>query len=260
MDLFDSGSDYEFFMGRWSRLIAREFLQGLGASPGLEWLDVGCGTGALVDAVLELADPKAVAGVDPSPDFAHALSERLGEHADIRVAGGEDLPFADGTFDAVVSGLALNFIPDPLAAVVEWGRVCRPGALIGAYVWDYADGMEFLRIFWDAAIELNPAAQPLDEAARFPICQPDRLADLFEEANLSGVQAGSVEVATAFRDFDDYWAPFTKGQGPAPSYVASLARADRDRLEETLRSTISQSSDGAIELAARAWTITGLSG
>lgn len=257
MDLFDSGSDYELFMGRWSRLIAREFVQGLSAAPELDWLDVGCGTGALADAIWELAAPRGVGGVDPSADFVDALQSRLGTRSDIRVASGEDLPFADNAFDAVVSGLALNFIPDPLAAIQEWRRVARPGGSVGVYVWDYSDGMEFLRLFWDAAVEIDPAAQSLDEALRFPICQPDRLIDLFKKGNLGSVEVGSIEVTTAFRDFDDYWAPFTRGQGPAPGFVASLSPAGRNRLEERLRSTVRQSPDGTILLSARAWTTTG---
>ena len=193
------------------------------ASRDLDWLDVGCGTGALIDTVLELSAPRTVAGVDPSPGFAETLRSRLGEQADIRVAGGEELPFPDDTFDAVVSGLALNFIPDPLAAVREWRRSGRRGGTVNAYVWDYADGMELLRIFWDAAVALDAAAMPLDEAVRFPICQPDRLADLFREARLASVEVGNIEVATVFVDFDDYWAPFPTGQGPAPGYAASLS-------------------------------------
>jgi SAM-dependent methyltransferase len=257
MDRWDGGSDYEAFMGRWSRLVAEEFVHGLGVSHGLRWLDVGCGTGALLGAVLEFSHPVAAVGVDPSVEFAATVRARLGGQADIRVAGGEDLPFADHSFDVVVSGLALNFIPDPLAAVLEWRRVTAPHGSVGAYVWDYADGMESLRYFWDAAVDLDPAARHLDEAVRFPICRPDRLADLFQRADMSTVTVGSIEVVTAFADFDDYWSPFLKGRGPAPSYVAALSRSDRRRLEDRLRSTVPRSGDGTIDLSATAWTVTG---
>lgn len=167
------------------------------------------------------------------------------------------MPFGDDTFDLVVSGLALNFIPDPGAAVQEWKRVTTPDGSISVYVWDYADGMGFLRYFWDAVVSIDPTAEHLDGAVRFPICQPDRLTDLFTQAELSAVTVGSIETATVFSDFDDYWAPFLRGQGPAPSYVASLTDTQRARLEERLRSTIPRSASGAIDLSARPWTITG---
>ena len=257
MDSFNSGNDYELFMGRWSRLIAKEFIARSGTSHGLDWLDVGCGTGALLDSVLEFAAPRTVAGVDPSAEFVDALKTRLHSHADIQVAGGKDLPWSDDAFDAVVSGLVLNFIPDPLNAVREWLRVTRPGGSIGAYVWDYADGMEFLRVFWDAVIELDPAATSLDEAVRFPICQPDMLVDLFTKAGLSSVESGDIVVTTVFRDFDDYWTPFTRGQGPAPGYVSSLPPAERVLLKERIRSSMIESADRTVRLSARTWTITG---
>jgi SAM-dependent methyltransferase len=119
----------------------------------------------------------------------------------------------------VVSGLALNFIPDPRSALVEWKRVTRPGGSISAYVWDRADGMEFLRY---AVIASDLEARYLDEGVRFPICRPEPLVDLFESAGLEAVGAGSIDVTTGFSDFADYWSPFQSGQGPAPAYVASL--------------------------------------
>lgn len=244
-------------MGRWSRLIAQEFVQGLGASPALSWLDVGCGTGALIDAVLEDAAPSEVAGVDPSAEFVNAVSTRLGGNANLTVAAGDDLPFSDDTFDQVVSGLVLNFVPEPVAAVDEWARVAQSGGSVNAYVWDYAEGMEFLRVFWDAAIEEDPSAHALDEAARFPICQPDQLLEIFDNTALSDVASGSIEVTTEFSGFDDYWAPFTRGQGPAPTYVASLSDASKQRLESNLRSRLPPSLDSTIRLSARAWTISG---
>lgn len=257
MDRWDWSSDYEGFMGRWSRLVAAQFVRAIDGRRGLRWLDVGCGTGALLHTIRDLASPMQLAGVDPSPEFADAARARLRGQADVRVAGGEDLPFVDDAFDLVVSGLVLNFIPDPLAAVREWKRVARPGGVVSAYVWDYSDGMEFLRYFWDAVVELDPAAAGFDEGVRFPTCQPDRLQDLFDDAGLSAVESGSVWINTVFRDFDDYWAPFLSGQGPAPGYVAELGDSQRSRLADRLRSSLGGTSNGAIELRARAWTVAG---
>jgi hypothetical protein len=156
-----------------------------------------------------------------------------------------------------VSGLALNFIPDPVAALREWSRVTHAGGSIAAYVWDYAEGMELLRLFWDMAVELDPSSQNYDEAVSFPICHPARLADLFDRVDLSSVDVGRIEVPTVFADFDDYWDPFLQGQGPAPGYVGLRSDGGRDQLEHRLRSALPRSPDGTISLSARAWIVTG---
>lgn len=258
MDRWNGGTDYDVFMGRWSRLVAGEFVDGLDLAPGLRWLDVGCGTGALLEAVVEGARPSSVWGVDTSEEFTAAAGLHLGGKANVRVADGENLPFDDEDFDVVVSGLALNFIPDPLAAASEWRRVTKPGGVVSAYVWDYSEGIEFLRRFWDTAIELNPDARQLDEALRFSMCRPNRLVALFEAAGLESVEEGAVEVETEFEDFGDYWRPFLLGQGPAPSYVASLDEESRNRLEERLGEIMVAEFNGSIRLRARAWTVKGL--
>lgn len=257
MDRWDAGSEYDVFMGRWSHLVAEQFVARLDLPPGLRWLDVGCGTGALTRVIADRAVPSNLAGVDPSAEFVELASSRLGDDADLRVGDGEELPFPDGSFDVVVSGLSLNFIPDPAAALCEFQRVAVPGGVVSAYVWDYADGMEFLRCFWDAAIALDPHAGSLDEAVRFPLCQPDRLRELFTGAGLCRVITNRVEVQTVFDDFDDYWNPFLLGQGPAPSYVASLADPDKYALQHYLRQRLTGGHHGEIVLTGRAWTVAG---
>jgi SAM-dependent methyltransferase len=255
MDRWDGGNNYDIFMGRWSRLVASEFVRSLGAQPGLRWLDVGCGTGALTEAIVSDADASAVSGVDPSRQFAELARQRLGDQVDLRVASGEDLPFVSGSFDVVASGLALNFIPDPVGALREWSRVAAAGGLVSVYVWDYAEGMELLRVFWDAVIDMDASASEYDEANRFPMCQPEPLADLFRTAGLSDVSTSRIEVRTQFASFDDYWDPFLSGQGPAPTYVSNLNASNRHQIRERLRNSFS--SDGSLDLTARAWVATG---
>jgi hypothetical protein len=157
----------------------------------------------------------------------------------------------------VVSGLALNFVPEPDRAATEFARVAVSGAVVAAYVWDYAEGMAMMRHFWDAATALDPAAADLDEGLRFPLCRPECLAELWRAADLDLVTVEAVEVPTVFADFDDYWAPFLGGQGPAPSYVTSLTDEHRRALCEQLRDGLPSSSDGKITLAARAWAVRG---
>lgn len=135
-----------------------------------------------------------------------------------------------------------------------------PGGVVAAYVWDYADGMQFLRYFWDSAAVLDPTAADLAEGARFPLCRPGPLADLWRAAGLVGVEATGLEVPTLFGDFDDYWNPFLGGQGPAPTYAMSLTEEARDRLRDHIRARLPVAADGSIPLSARAWAIRGRAG
>lgn len=257
-DVWMSGDSYERYVGRWSRMVAKEFIRWLAVPEDSLWLDVGCGTGALAGAVLEVADPAALVGLDPSTGFVAHARARLGDpRARFLVADARRLPLAGAAVDAAVSGLVLNFVPDPAQAVREMARVTRPGGRVAAYVWDYAEGMELIRRFWDAAAALDPAAAALDEGRRFPLCRPEPLAGLLRNAGLAEVEARPLRVPTVFRDFDDYWTPFLGGQGPAPGYAMSLDEPGRAALREALRARLPAAADGSIALTARAWAVAG---
>jgi len=257
-DVWAVGAAYEAYVGRWSRSVAREFVRWLGVPRHRRWLDVGCGTGALVEAIVEQADPDAVLGVDRSDGFVrHAREHVAGARVAFREGDAHALPVPSGGFDAVVSGLVLNFVPEPARMVAEMARTARPGGTIALYVWDYAAGMELMRRFWDAARALDPAAAALDEAVRFPGCAPAPLAALLGAAGLSGVATTAIDVATPFRDFDDYWTPFLGGQGPAPAYAMSLPEERRAALRELVRGRLPIAPDGSIRLIARAWAVRG---
>jgi SAM-dependent methyltransferase len=237
-------------------LVAPAFVQWLAPQPGRRWLDVGCGTGALSTAVLSDAAPDALVGVDPSEGYLeHARAHIADARASFRVGDALALPLPDNAVDYVVSGLVLNFIAAPRRALAEMRRVCRPGATIAAYVWDYSDGMQLIRRFWDAAVALDPAVAELDEGRRFPLCEPAALEQLAVDADLRQAQGTAIEVPTVFRDFDDYWTPFIGAQGPAPGYCASLPEDARIRLRERLRGSLPSNADGSIHLTARAWAI-----
>lgn len=178
--------------------------------------------------MLEHCAPAAVLGVDPSVGFLRHAATRT--QAAFVAGTAEALPVATASFDAVVSGLALNFVPDRRAAVRELGRVARPDGTVAAYVWDYAGGMQLMSLFWDAAAERDPAAEDLREGLRFDFCRPEPLQALFEDGGLRDVAVSPIDVPTVFTDFDDYWAPFLRGEGPAPSYVVSLPPEERTAL------------------------------
>jgi SAM-dependent methyltransferase len=256
-ETWSAGAAYEPYIGRWSRLVAARFIDWLALPPGARWLDVGCGTGALSAAILERAAPARVFGVDPAEGFLAFARAHVGPRAEFVPGDARDLPVAAGGFDAAVSGLVLNFVPDPGRALAEMRRAVRPGGTVAVYVWDYAEGMELIRRFWDAAVALDPAAASLDEARRFPLCHSDTLAARFAEAGLERLEARTIEVPTVFRDFDDYWSPFLGGQGPAPGYAMSLPEDRRDALRERLRAALPPAPDGRLHLTARAFAQRG---
>jgi SAM-dependent methyltransferase len=257
-DAWASGDAYEPYVGRWSRLVAGPFLAWLAVAPGSRWLDVGCGTGALSRAILQDAAPERVKGLDRSADYVTYIRRQIHDgRAQFEVADAQALPDEASSFEAVVSGLMLNFIPQPEGAVREMLRVARPQGVVAAYVWDYAGKMHMMRHFWNAVAALDPQAAGLDEGRRFPLCQPGPLAALFQSVGLKQVEVQAIDIATDFKDFDDYWLPFEGGQGPAPGYVLSLSQAKRSALRERIRDGLPIALDGSIPLAARAWAVRG---
>lgn len=258
-DRWAAGDAYEKYMGRWSRLVADGFVTWLGAGvgAGARWLDVGCGTGALTAVVAARCAPRTVLGLDRSAGFVDAARTSASGPARFAVADALALPVRDGACDAAVSGLALNFLGEPGLAVAEAARAVRRGGLVASYVWDYDEGMGFLRAFWDAAAAVDPAAVALHESRRFSVCRPDPLRALWTGAGLLDVAVAPIEVPVVFAGFADLWEPFLAGQGPAPGYVATLAPAARDRLRDTLGDAVPTRPDGTIAFAARAWAIRG---
>ena len=260
-DEWAAGGTYEDFMGRWSRLLAPRFVSWLSVRPSANWLDVGCGTGALADAVCAAANPASIVACDPSEPFIeYARRRQVGRQVSFVVAGVGQLPTRAGGFDSVTSLLALNFFPKPEAAIDEMRRIVAANGLISACVWDYAGRMEFLRCFWDSVGAVDPSAAALDEGRRFPICRPDALESLFRERGLADVVCDSIEISTRFSTFADFWKPFLGGTGPAPSYVAGLDAPRREALAARLERSLPREPDGAISLVARAWTVRGVVG
>jgi SAM-dependent methyltransferase len=257
-DGWKAGDLYEPYVGRWSRRVAEAFLAWIAVPVDADWADVGCGTGALSEAIFTMARPASIRGFDSSVGFLQFAQRRL-KHPTVTytVVDARSLPMVADSVDAAVAGLVINFLPDPLAGVREMARVTRPGGTVAAYVWDYGGKMELMRCFWDAAVALDPAAKALDEGRRFPICRPEPMQGLFNDAGLRDVSMQPIDIATSFASFDDFWSPFLGGQGPAPAYAISLREDRRDELRERIRSALPIRDDGSVHLVARAWAIRG---
>jgi ubiquinone/menaquinone biosynthesis C-methylase UbiE len=259
-DTWANGASYDYYVGRWSKLVAHQFLAWLDVPSGSRWLDVGCGTGILSQTILDVASPQIVLGIDCSEKYIEfARTKIVDPHMSFRLGDAQLLSVESSAYYAAVSGLVLNFVPQPSQVVSEMVRAVRIGGIVAAYVWDYADKMYLIRYFWNAAVTLDKTAVALDEGQRFPLCQPEPLKQLFRtSAQLKNIVIRAIDVPTIFSNFDDYCSPFLRGQGPAPSYTMSLSDEQRVHLREYLKRCLPFASDGSVHLMARAYAIRGM--
>ena len=226
-----------------------------GVGPGQRVLDVGCGTGALTEALVQLLGAQQVAATDPDPDAVAATRARL-PGLDVVCAPGEELPFGDGEFDAVLSQLVVSFFADPVAGVTEMRRVAKPGGAIATCVWDFGGGMRMLREFWDAAAEVDPSARDHDQAATHRFASAESLAELWRAAGLSKVTMGALTATAAYRDFDDLWEPLLVPDGAPGRYLECTDGETTERIRERLFERLGRPA-GSFTLEARAWYALG---
>lgn len=257
--MFAASDAYERFMGRWSRLLAPLLVEFAGVVDGDRVLDVGTGTGSLASAVAARRPTAAVTGIDPSEAFiAQARGNVESQRIRFEVGDAQNLRFPDASFDAVLSMLVMNFIPDHEKALAEMRRVARPRGRISACVWDYDAGMRSLRIFWDEAVALDARTAAKDER-HMKLSRQGQLGALWRAAGLLEVEETPLVIEQQFQSFDDYWSPFLEGVGPAGAYVVSLPEDRRAELSGRLkRRLIADRSDGPFALQARAWSVRGI--
>ena len=252
--MFTLSSGYERYMGRWSRQLAPAYVAFAGPRDGERVLDVGAGTGALASALEAALGSSEITGIDPSAGFIdHAAGNAKSSRVRFEVGDAQKLRFADASFDHAMSMLVLNFIPDHNRAIAEMRRVTRPGGVVSSCVWDYGEGMESLRMFWDEVVALDPSAEPKHER-NMKLTRQGQLGALWKSAGLLNVQDKALVIDQAFKSFDDYWGPFLTGVGPGGTYVAALPEVKRQELASRLRKRF---GDGAFTLKARAWCARG---
>lgn len=257
--MFSNAEAYERFMGRWSKRLATLFMDFAGVEEGDRVLDVGCGTGALALAVAAAMWRSEVVGVDPSAPYVdYARSRTADPRIRFEVGDAQGLPFPDASFDKCLAMLVISLIPDARRAVDEMRRVTRPGGQVASCVWDHGGGMTMLRAFWDAAVALDPAAEPQHQR-HMPYCRSGELTALWTSAGLEQVEESSLEITQDFASFEDFWSPFLGGQGRTSSYVLSLPPDRQRALRERLRADLLGSKlDGPFTLSARAWAVCGI--
>ena len=248
---FDVAADaYDRFMGRYSRSLSPRLADLAGVRAGQRVLDVGCGPGALTTELVGRLGAEAVAAADPSEPFVEAARRRH-PGVEVALAGAEDLPFEDGTFDAALAQLVVSFMSDPVAGLSEMGRVTRAGGIVAACVWDLAGGTAPLSPFWRAVTQIDPDAR--DESAQAGASE-GQLAALFASAGLDDVEDGALAIRVEHARFEEWWDPFTLGVGPAGAYLAGRDADAGSELRERCRVLL---GDGPVRLAVRAWAARG---
>ncbi len=248
-----TGDAYDSFMGRWSRRLSPALAEAAGIAAGRRVLDVGCGPGALTGVLVDLVGPSSVAACDPSEPFVAACGARH-PGVDVRQAAAEDLPWPDQAFDAVLAQLVLNFVADRAAAVAEMERVLRPGGTVAAAVWDYAEGMEMLRRFWDAARAIRSDAP--DEAHPTALGGEGELAEFLTAAGFDEVAERTLRVESTYADAHELWQGFLLGVGPAGAWCVTLPDDEREALRREFLGRLPDS--GPVTLAAVARCGTGV--
>lgn len=258
--MFGDAQAYERFMGRWSRLLAPLLVEFAGPRDLGDVLDVGSGTGALAFSIAKLRVHCRVLGIDPSKEYVgYAKSRnRFPDRVSFQVGDARRLHLSDATFQASLSLLVFNFIPDSEQALREVIRVTKPGGCVSTAVWDYGAGMRMLRAFWDAAVSVDPTAGEFDES-HMPLCRKGELGELWKQSGLENVEERPLDITMRFESFADYWDPFLLGQGPAGAYV----RHQDDERRQVLRSEVKRrlglrTDDDPFSLPARAWAVRGI--
>jgi SAM-dependent methyltransferase len=248
---FDVAAErYDRFMGRYSRHLAPQMADLAGVAPGQRVLDVGCGPGALTSVLVARVGAANVVAVDPSAPFVEAARNRH-PGATVLQASAEELPFDDRAFDVAIAQLVVHFMTDPVRGIAEMARVTRRDGVVAACVWDYGAAQDPLRVYWQAAREVDPG---LTDESHLPGAREGHLRELFGATGLRAIQATELWATVEHASFDEWWEPFTFGVGPAGAHFAKLPPDRQQALERRARALL---PTAPFTINARAWAARG---
>ncbi len=247
---FADADAYERFMGRWSRAVAPHFLQWIKPPRGARWLDVGCGTGILTEALLDLCDPASVVGIDPaSAQIEQAARGPASTRAKFQQSDAMNLPFADDCVDVAASALVINFVPDPLRALEEMLRVTAPGGMVAGYVWDFTKELSPSGPLRQAMGAFGAEVPAIPGAAHSSL---QALRSLFLRAGMQAIRSRTIDVTLAYSDFEDFWGAQTPGYSPTTKIINAMTEGERRRLKRAVQAALPIGPNRKIEYAARA--------
>jgi len=252
---FNDGAAYERLMGRWSKLVGREFLDWLAPGKNLSWLDVGCGNGAFTEEIIARCAPAKVAAVDPSEgQLAYARTRPGTNIAEFRTGDAQRLPFADRSFDIVAMALAISFVPDPAKAAAEMARVTRRGGMVATYMWDFSVGGAPVDPIYRAlsAIGVDGPRPPSAGVATV-----EGLHELWSKAGLQAVEARHIKIDTVFSSAEDYWQSIILPAGPQGVLIARMPAEQREKLRRALDAQLRPGPDGRITVPGVASAVKG---
>jgi SAM-dependent methyltransferase len=251
---YEDGGAYERSMGQWSRRVGAAFLDWLAPRPGLRWIDIGCGTGAFTELIVERSAPAAVEGIDPSDaQLAFARARETTRMATFRAANAMALPFADDSFDAAVMALVIFFVSDPAKGVAEMARLVAPGGTVATYAWDMLGGgfpMHPIRAEM-AGMGIALPLPPNSGASRAAA-----LWDLWTGARLEAIAAREIAVERTFPDFDAFWDASRLSASIRPT-LAAMAPDAVEELKRRVRAGLPADAEGRVTVTARANAIKG---
>ena len=242
--------DYDRFMGRYSASLAVALTDFAGILSGQQVLDVGCGPGALTATLVTRVGADRVAAIDPAPQFAEACRQRY-PGVDVRVGPAEVLPWATGTFDAALACLVIAFMADPDRGLAEMARVTSPGGRVAACMWDTAEGMTMMKLYWAA---VQAAGSPARGEDGRPGTREGDIARRLTALGLVDVVDGALEVQASYEGFDDLWDSLSLGVGPVGLHLQAQSESARAGIRDHLRAAL---GDGAFTLSAKAWVAAG---
>ena len=251
---YDDGVAYERMMGTWSRAAGEIFLDWLAPSRGLRWIDVGCGTGAFTELLVECCAPAEVEGVDPSEaQLSFARARPVGQIAKFQRGDALALPFSESRFDAAVMALVIFFVPDPARGVTEMVRVVCPGGTVAAYVWDMTDGGHPLDLMHT---EMGAMGFTAPRPPRSDITGLEALRRLWRGAALNEIQTRQITVQRTFADFNDYWTTSTLAATVSQT-IAAMDPGNLELLRTRMRAQLIAGAAGRITCSARVNAIRG---
>ena len=251
---YDDGAAYERMMGAWSRIAGEIFLDWLAPSPGLRWIDVGCGSGAFSELLMERCAPAEVQGIDPSEaQLSFARARAVGGIVKFNSGDALALPFGEDSFDAAVMALVLFFVPDPPKGLAEMARVVRPGGTVAAYVWDMIGGGHPLELMH---AEMHAMGFTAARPPRSDVSDAKSLRRLWMDAGLDAVEFREISVQRTFTDFEDFWTTSMMAATVSQT-IAAMAPSDAELLKTRMRARLPADAAGRITHGARANAIRG---